>query len=55
MAAECYGKNAGTSRMGTCGKGLVFVACCVASAAALAATVTLNGWYTTRMATEVNQ
>ncbi|MBQ6339536.1 MAG: hypothetical protein IJI36_10355 [Kiritimatiellae bacterium] len=44
MAAEFDGKkNAGTSRMGTCGKGIVLVACCVASASALAATVTLNG------------
>ena len=44
MAAEFDGKkNAGTSRMGTCGKGIVLVACCMASAAALAATVTLNG------------
>ncbi len=44
MTVESDGKKkAGSSRMGTCGKGIVFVACCAVSAAALAATVTLNG------------
>ena len=44
MVAEFDGTTkAGTSRMGTCGKGIVLVACCAVSAAALAATVTLNG------------
>ena len=55
MAAESDGKKkAGTSRMGTCGKGIVFVACCVASAAALAATVTLNGETTYNVASGTN-
>ena len=55
MAAELDGKkNAGTSRMGTCGKGIVFVACCVASASALAATVTLNGETTYNVASGTN-
>ena len=55
MVAECDGKkNAGTSRMGTCGKGIVLVACCMASAAALAATVTLNGETTYNVASGTN-
>ena len=55
MAAESDGKKkAGTSRMGTCGKGIVFVACCAVSAAALAATVTLNGETTYNVASGTN-
>ena len=55
MAAESDGgKKAGTSRMGTCGKGIVLVACCAVSAAALAATVTLNGETTYNVASGTN-
>ena len=40
--------------MGTCGKGIVLVACCAVSAAALAATVTLNGETTYNVASGTN-
>ena len=49
MAAECDGKkNAGTSRMGTCGTGIVLVACCAVSAAALAASRDVTGAWSRR-------
>ena len=55
MTAESDGKKKSvSSRMGTCGKGIVLVACCVASAAALAATVTLNGETTYNVASGTN-
>lgn len=47
-------KRARAGRMGTCGKGIVLAACCAASAAALAATVTLTGETTYAVASGTN-
>lgn len=52
MAKES--KRACVEHMGTCGKGIVLAACCAASAAALAATVTLTGETTYAVASGTN-